>query len=178
VGGTRTISLSILADNNEFNQLSEVQTKPSASSSVPSALIFSPGYKVFGALELGYGLTDAGVPPLNLNLTQYDRLRFYFDGLSNGLNFNVEANYGSSYFDCGINIFGPYYSPFTVDFPFSQFTPGSAADWSTIEYIIAEFQQADGPLSQMAITNIEAILGTDTTLYPPATFSCTALPAS
>jgi hypothetical protein len=81
IGGSRYIRLN--PAQNPYNQLTEVQVRPSASASVPSSLVWSVGFGTAAAMDLVYGDNPG---PLNLNLTGYDRLRLVFGGLSNALN--------------------------------------------------------------------------------------------
>jgi hypothetical protein len=170
VGGSRTVTLTVAAgsvDGENFQQGVTAQVRPSKQSGVPSALIWTPGYNVFSRIDLEYGLST----PLNLNLSSYDRLRVTFDGLSNGLNFNIEVwNGGYSTGDLGCNLSGGYSpSQFTVDFPLADFSSANGGpDWSDISIIDVIFQVADLYPPEMAVTEVSAVPAST----PPGSLVC------
>jgi|HubBroStandDraft_1064217.scaffolds.fasta_scaffold00874_16 hypothetical protein len=175
VSGSRQIYLSLgttgeapIAD--EFDQSAQVQVVPSKTKGVPSALVTSYGYKAFGLVQGIYGDSE----PMNLNLSEEWGVRFYFDGLAYGANFNFEVWNPGIYADCGINLpeaytFAAGSSSFTVDFPESQY---AGVDWSDITAILFEIQAS----GSFGITSIQAIPQSVATATP-ATFTC-AQPAS
>jgi hypothetical protein len=171
VGGSRIIYLSLgnpgePPQADEFNQPAQVQVVPSKTEGVPSTLVTSYGYKAFGLVQGIYGISE----PMSLNLTEEWGIRFYFDGLAYGANFNVEAwNPSGIYADCGINLpetynFGAGSSSFTVDFPESQY---AGVDWSGVTSILFEIQAS----GSFGITSIQAIPQSVATAAP-ATFTC------
>ncbi len=175
VGGTRSVSLgSGSGATNQFEQPTQAQTVPKSSTNPTPALVWSNGYGNYSGLQVRYGEPDFGVPPLNLNLTQYNtdsngRIRFTFAGLQLGANFNVEVDDSSSVNDCGINI-DQSNTSFTVDFPFDQFG-STSIDWGAIEQILFEFEGGYAGAAQLAVTDIEVIAATSST--PTATYTCT-----
>jgi len=165
IGGTRWANLDIgKASANEFRQPSDVQFLPSTTPNVPSAMVWTAGYKSNARIEVGYG-NDANIAPLNLNLTPYDRLRVNFDGLTQVLNFNVEAWYGpngTTVADLGCNLLPS--GPFTLDLPLAAFKSASPLDWSNIAGFYLIFQGD----SSLAITGFSAIPASD----PPGSVVC------
>jgi len=173
IGGSRYIILN--AAGNPYNQPVEVEVRPSASTSVPSSLVWSVGFAAVGRIDLVYGVSPA---TMNLNLTGYDRLRINFGGLSSGLNLNIVAEQGgngNTAAGCSINIppssgNNPLPAAFTVDFPLTNFTSnsGGPVDWSEIPVIDIVLQ--GGP--NLSITKFLAIPIGST--EPAATFTCGA----
>jgi hypothetical protein len=168
IGGTRWANLDIgKASSNEFRQPSDLQFLPSTSPNVPSAMVWTAGYKANARIEVGYG-NDAFIAPLNLNLTSYDRLRVNFDGLTQVLNFNVEAWYGpngTTTATLGCNL--PSSGPFSLDLPLAAFKSASPLDWSSIAGFYLIFQGD----SSLAITGFSAIPASD----PPGSVVCGAI---
>jgi len=170
VSGSRIINLSLgnagePPTNDEFNQSAQVQVIPSKTEGVPSALVISYGYKAFGLVQGIYGNSE----PMSLNLSEEWGIRFYFDGLAYGANFNVEAWNPGGQNDCGINLpevynFGPGSSSFTVDFPESQY---AGVDWSDVTAVLFEIQAS----GSFALTSIQAIPQSVAT-SAPANFTC------
>jgi hypothetical protein len=167
IGGTRTTTLQLDAVS-EFAQPASVQFRPSAKKGVPSAMIWSVGYKAYPRIDLTYGASDA---PLNLNLSGYDRLRVSFDGLQQALNFNVTV-FDSSLIGggtgCGVDFLGDV--PITVDFPLSAMPRGDGGqiDWTSIEVIDFIFQGGNLGSPNLAVTGIQAIPASD----PPGMVTC------
>jgi len=174
VGGTRTISLELgTAANNPYGQPVQVQVLTDPGNGVPPAFLWSVGYGVLPRIDLYYG---EGPSPMHLNLAGYDRFRIVFGGLTNLLNFNLEALQGSNNegTTCGINL-APYPAPFTVDFPFSAYVlNGAPLDFSDISVFDIIFQGG----TNLAITGFYAIPAGVSTNGPagspdgPATFIC------
>jgi hypothetical protein len=170
VGGSRIVYLSLGTTgeppiNDEYGQPAQVQVGPSKIEGVSSALVTSYGYKAFGLVQGIYG-DDA---PMSLNLSEEWGIRFYFDGLVYGANFNVELWNPGTDDDCGINIPEDYQAPlnsssFTVDFPESQYT---GLDWTNITAVLFEIQAS----GSFAITGIQAI-PQSVAASAPATFTC------
>jgi hypothetical protein len=180
-GGFRQITLTVQnglgVSTDPYQQPVQAQVRPSNSASDPSSLLWSQGYGAVGRIDLEYGNPPA--TPLNLNLTGYDRLRIDFSGLTDSLNFNIEA-YDTNGVGglCGLNLSASGSNgearAFTVDFPLSLFsvtTSGGTIDWSNIDLIDIIFQGA----SNLAISEFLAIPNGST--IKPAPFSC-APPAS
>jgi len=173
VGGSRIINLSLgnagePPTNDEFNQSAQVQVIPSKTEGVPSALVASYGYKAFGVVQGIYG-NDA---PMSLNLSEAWGIRFFFDGLETGANFNFEVWNPGIWADCGINIPENYATPpnsssFTVDFPESQITGFNTIDWTNITSMVFEIENS----ASFALTSIQAIPQSVAT-SAPATFTC------
>ena len=173
IGGTRTISLELGTGNDPYGQPVQVQVLTDPGNGVAPAFLWSVGYGAVGRIDLFYGL---GPSPMNLNLAGYDRFRIVFGGLTNVLNFNLEAVQGSNNegATCGINI-SPYPAPFTVDFPFSAYVlNGAPLDFGDISLFDIIFQGA----ADLAITGFYAIpAGVSTNGAAgspdgPATFTC------
>lgn len=136
-----------------------IQTKTKIS---PNALVFNAGYKSQAYLAVGYGFST----PLDLNLAAtYDRLRVNFDGADKFVNFNltVWSTGGSLYSQLGCNLVDPGNgTSFSVDFPFTDFVPGSGtpgADFSDVTQMQFEFAGAEGPPGgeDFAVTSFQAI---------------------
>ncbi len=157
---------------NRFGQPSSFQVR-AKTKITRSALVFNAGYKAQSDLIVGYGFSD----PMNLNLAaSYDRLRVNFDGADQAVNFNmtVWSNGGELWSTIGCNLAPPGYgTPFSADFPFADFAPGggtSGASFSDINYVVFEFDAAQGPLGgeDWAVTSLQAIpIGA-----PPANITC------
>lgn len=126
-------------------------------------LIVSCGYKVAHRLDLGYGVDASGTSvPLNLNLSAFSRLVVDFDASDAGLNFNIVLFWASGAFWAiqGFNL-GASNVPFSVSFPFANFTPGvpgTAVDFSDIDFI-AVIAQTGSPIgsNDYAINSIKAV---------------------
>jgi len=179
VGGNRLTSFLLCPPgpcgvDNEFAQSASFQIRP-ATKIAPAALVFSAGYKASPRLDVEYGSPTA----LSLNLASaYDRLRVNFDGADQIMNFNilVYSNGNSLYSQTGCNLSPPFYgAPYSVDFPFADFTPGQGtpgADFSDIT-LIDFIDQTEGALgaADWAITSFEAIpIGA-----PPGNVTCLGL---
>lgn len=187
IGGFRVIEVVVENGNNPYSQPSQAQVVTDPGNGVAPAFVGWFGYGATGGrIYLQYGSVAL---PLNLYLTNYDRFRFVFSGLTNGLgSFDMPAfqgyipgsttnNEGSA---CGLDVTpnaSTFMSPaqFTVDFPISAFTGGAAVDWSNIEILEMFVQGSPG----MAITGFYAIeKGTDLSEGPvgslqgPASFTC------
>ena len=157
---------------NPFGQPSSFQIKPKTKTT-PNALIFNSGYKSQAYLAVAYGYGS----PMNLNLsTGYDRIRVTFDDADQTVNFNllVFSNGGALYSQTGCNLADPgLLKSFTVDFPFSDFTPGGGtpgADFGGINYMYFLFDAAQGAYNgeDWAVTSFQAIpIGA-----PPADITC------
>lgn len=183
-GGSRETSfvaclpISICKTVNPFLQPNSfaVQAKTKIS---PSALVFNAGYKSQAYLAVGYGFSTL----LNLDLSSsYDRLRVNFDGADKFINFNltVWSTGGSLYSQLGCNLVDPGNgTAFSVDFPFTDFVPGSGtpgADFSDVTQMQFEFAGAEGPPGgeDFAVTSFQAIvIGA-----PPGDVTCTGSTAS
>jgi hypothetical protein len=155
---------------NEFGQTAGFQIRPSKNADVPSALIFSAGYKTFPRLDVFYGV-NGDIVPLHLNLTPYDRLRVSFDGLNSVVNFNLQLYSPTGNGQLGCNLSSPSSLPFTVDFPLANFASPETIELSDITYMNMISQSGGvGDLGTMAlaITRFEAVPATT----PPASFTC------
>jgi hypothetical protein len=165
VGGTRTTTLD-QTGGSEFDQPSTVQFRPSSKTSVPSAMIWTNGYKAYPRIDLVYGSATS----LGLNLSAYDRIRVTFNGLQQELNFNLEAWDASNvYGTCGINL-SYYLTTFTVDFPLSAITGVGTVNWSNIASFDFIFQGGYDGSPNLALTSIQAIPAST----PPGTVTCVA----
>jgi len=176
VGGHRRILVQFSDPaNNEFNQPVQAQVIPSSTTGVPSALIYSGGYKAYAGLGLAY--SGSSTTTLDLNLSNEESIRFTVDGLELGAEFivGVYSSTSNSASECAIVLpaSGPggSPSPFTVDFPESNFTNGAGEpiDWSDITAIALDVP-ADSNLgaSNLALTSIEAVPPST----PAATYTC------
>jgi hypothetical protein len=143
--------------DNQFDQAASFQIRPKTKIA-PAALVFSAGYKVSPRLDVYYGSPTA----LSLNLSAYDRLRVNFDGANQGMNYNILVFTNGLYSQTGCNLSPPFYgAPYSVDFPFADFTPGQGtpgADFSNIT-LIDFIDQSEGAFyaANWAITSFEAI---------------------
>jgi hypothetical protein len=142
-----------------FNQPASFQIK-GKTKSAPSALVYSAGYKSDGYLDVLYGKST----PLNLDLaSSYDRIRLNFDGADEFVNFNIVVYTNSLYSASGCNLADHIYGrPFSVDFPFTDFTPGSGAtgaDFGNLTQIALLFANSEGlhGSEDFAVTSVEAI---------------------
>lgn len=172
-GGSRATNFYVPSEYNPFGQPNSFRIRP-ATRTAPNALVFNAGYKSEAYLEVFYGYSA----PMTLNLApEYDRIRVKFDGTDQILNFIVTAfsNHGSMYSQIGCNLVAPApVTPFTVDLPFSEFTPGSStsrADFSDIDYLWFIFGKAQGEYNSgedWAVTYFQAI----PTGAPPADITC------
>jgi len=175
IGGSRETTfiacVSPCSKYNPFNQPSSFQVR-AQTKITPSALIFNEGYKSQADLGVGYGFST----PLSLNLASaYDRLRVNFDGANETVNFNiiVWSTGGTLYSQIGCNLLGSG-TPFSVDFPFVDFTPGGGtpgASFSDITNMELELSVAQGSMggATYAVTSFQAMpIGA-----PKADITCT-----
>ena len=161
---------------NQFKQAAGFQIQ-GKTESAPAALVYSSGYKTHGYLDVVYGESA----PLNLDLAStYDRIRLSFDGADNFLNFNIVVFTDGLYSASGCNLADHANGePFSVDFPFADFTPGGGtpgADFSNITQMVLEFGVAENsPFGEdFALTSFQAIpIGA-----PAADITCTGSQAA
>jgi hypothetical protein len=173
VGGGRNISIVYNPGAfSQFGQPSTLQVRPSTTK-VPSALIWSNGFDARPLIEVAYAGPNDDTP-LGLNLTNYDRLRFSFEGLSTGVVLDAAVWYGGSFqydaaLPCALTASN---SSFTVDLPFSAFTPEQLVPitWSDLDGLTIEITEATSPLNSpnLAITGFYALPATD----PAGTVTC------
>jgi hypothetical protein len=179
VGGSRETTFvacstaSACKTTNPFGQPSSFQIRPKTKSS-PISLVFNSGYKAQSSLAVGYGFSA----PMTLDLSSsYDRIRVYFDGADQVVNFNltVWSTAGTLYSDIGCNLADPgLLTPFSVDFPFADFSPGHGtpgANFADITNMQFLFDGAQGAFAgeDWAVTLFEAVpIGA-----PPADITCT-----
>lgn len=152
--------------DNPFDQPNSFEIRSGTATS-PNALIFNSGYKTFPYLWLKYGYAT----PMNLDLaSDYDRIRVNFDGANQSINFNIEvfSNAGSLYSEIGCNLVSPwgFMKPFSADFPFKNFIPGTGtpgADFKGVTNMIFEFGESEGPNMEAdyAVTSIQAVPNSD-----------------
>jgi hypothetical protein len=157
----------------EFDVSSAFQVGSSKRPGVPSALVFSAGYKALPRLDVFYGIDGPDIVPLHLNLTPYDRLRVSFDGLNSIVNFNLQLYSPTGNGQLGCNL-GPGSLPFTVDFPIADFVPGTATIIDTANITYLNMISQSGGFSDLgtlafAITKLEAVPAS----VPPASITCT-----
>jgi hypothetical protein len=138
--------------------------------SSPAALVYSSGYKTDGYLDVFYGKST----PLNLDLAStYDRIRLNFDG-AQFVNFNIVIYTNGLYSASGCNLADHTDGkPFSVDFPFADFTPGkgtAGADFRNLTQIALLFANSEGRHSSedFAVTSVQAI----PTGVPAADITC------
>jgi hypothetical protein len=157
----------------QFGQPSTLQVRPSADpKALPPALIWSNGFDANALIEVEYAGPNDDTP-LGLNLTNCDRLRFSFEGLSTGVVLNTLVWYGGSFqyyaaLPCALTASN---SAFTVDLPFPAFTAGlSPITWSNLDGITYELTEGTSPLNppNLAITGFYALPATD----PAGTVTC------
>jgi hypothetical protein len=97
-----------------------------------SSLKVSLGVNELFRLELSYGKLASPESQMNLNLTQFERLRVSFLSLNQELNFNAQPRSGGAYADQGVNL-SPNPHPFTQDFLIKDFN----GDWAGNENLSA-----------------------------------------
>jgi hypothetical protein len=143
IGGFRVIEVVENAANNPYSQPVQAQVVTDPGNGAAPAFVGWFGYGATGRIYLLYGSVAS---PLNLYLTNYDRFRFVFSGLTNGLgSFDLTAFQGyipgsttnNESAACGLDVTPNATSlvaptQFTVDFPISAFNAGAAIDWSNI----------------------------------------------
>jgi len=166
IGGKRLTVFSVCqskpcGSQNLFSQSASFQIR-GKTKIAPSALIFSSGYYTSPRLDVEYG---SGVP-LQLDLSNYDRLRVNFHGNDLVVNFNILVFSGTNYSQTGCNLTAST-SPVSIDFPFAYFTSG--ADFSNISAFDFIFQSGSAVGAEdWAVTSFEAIpIGA-----PPAQVTC------
>jgi hypothetical protein len=174
IGGTRYISIVYNKNGSPFGQSSTLQVRPSTSTKVPSALIWSNGYDASPEIQVYYGPNTLADPPLNLDLTAYNRFRLNFQGLATSLVLAALVDYGPD-----ANIYADEFctlpasnTPFTVDIPFSKLTPtaGTTIPWNAIGALLIELTEGSSPLNSpnLAITGYSAIPASEA----PGTILC------
>jgi len=159
-GGSRVIYLGVCGtpcSTDPFEQPNSFQVRKSTGGE-PSALIFNTGYKSDAQLQVVYGEGK----PMNLDLSKsYDRIRLYFDGADQFINFNLTVYTNGPYSSIGCNFNQPTGpgAAFTVDLPFTNF--GGSADFSDITAMNFEFGVSQGNATgeDWALTAIEAVNG-------------------
>jgi hypothetical protein len=169
IGGKRLTVFSVCQSNpcglqNMFGQTASFQIR-SKTKIAPSVLIFSSGYYTSPRLDVEYG--SAG--PLQLDLSNYDRLRVNFHGNDLVVNFNIVAFSGTKYSQTGCNLTAST-NQVSIDFPFAYFTSG--ADFSNISAFDFIFQSGSAVGAEdWAVTSFQAI----PTGAPPAQVTCYGL---
>jgi len=160
-GGSRTVYLGVCeptnpCDGNPFEQPNSYQIKK-ATKTTPNILIFNTGYDSDANLQIAYG--DSGT--MLLDLSPYDRIRLYFNGADQVVNFNLAVYYDGTYSSIGCNITNPGEpdAAFTVDLPFANFSGGD--DFSDVNLMGFAFgvSQGTGTGVDWGITSIQAVNG-------------------
>jgi hypothetical protein len=146
VGGVRG-TVFIVHCNNPFDQPATLDIAKGG-----PALVLDSGVRVGGAVDVQYGYnTNGGLHPLNLDLSQYNLLRFRFDSSDHVVNFNVivfmhtddAARQARVHGACNLQPGPANGAPFNVDMPFNLFrTELGTADWSDVDEIVLEFVSA------------------------------------
>lgn len=165
LGGVRGTSFEIVPNGNSFFQPAELDIDNPPDTGVP--LVVTTGLRTGWRLDMEYGVdTSFTFKPLNYLATDCDRFRVTFNSASRTLNFNIVAFYtalGHNALD-GINLDpSPFTSPFCVDFPFSNFTPGipgDTPDFTQKPILLLDFVFQSGSAiggNEFAITKIETL---------------------
>lgn len=159
IGKARNTYVAIQAPTeNIFDQNSSLQIK-AATSLAPAALVESNGFQIDSVTQIDYGAIASvpggtTVPPLNLNLAPYDRVRvhFYSISTSDAINLNILLYTGTVFTQLACNISA---SPqtVTVDFPFVG-APGNA-NLGEIDSILVQFETYYG--TTFGMTSIEFV---------------------
>jgi len=161
-GGSRYTYLAVCDPTNPcsgdpFEQPNSYQVKK-ATKTTPNILIFNTGYKSDAWLSVVYG--DNGNMNLALSPT-YDRIRLYFNGADQFINFNLVVFTDGAFSGLGCNFNQPTgaNTAFTVDLPFANF--GGDADFGDITTMNFEFDASQGNATgeDWALTSIQAVLG-------------------
>lgn len=157
---------------NIFDQNASLQIK-AATALAPAALVESNGYDIDSVTQLDYGAIASipggtTVPPLNLNLAPYDRVRvhFYSISTSDAINLNVLLYTGTVFTQLACNIPASEQA-IAVDFPFVG-APGNANP-GEIDSILFQFQAYYG--TTFGVTSIEFVPPG----APPADVTCPSL---
>jgi hypothetical protein len=155
LGNSRVTSLNICPPaqcngHGLFKQSTSFQIE-GTTKSAPAALVYNSGYKTEGYLDVLYGKSA----PLNLDLASgYDRIRLNFDGADGFVNLNIVVYTNGLFSSIECNLADHSYArPFSVDFPFSDFTAG--ADFRDVTQIALVFGNSEG--GNFAVTSVEAI---------------------
>ena len=139
---------------NPLDQPSSFDVK-AATKSTPSILIFNSGYMAYPFLNLGYGY---GSPMTEALAPTYNRIRLNFYGSNQNINSNIEVASAAGSSALGCNIVPPgFMTPFSVDFPFTDFA--GTADFGAVTNIYLEIGVSEGLNAEMefGITSIQAI---------------------
>ena len=163
LGGVRGTSSEIVPNGNPFFQPVELDIDDPPEAGVP--LVVTTGLITGWRLE--YGVDSSFLfKPLNYVATDCDRFRATFNSASRTLNFNILVFYtalGHNAVD-GLNLdASPFSSPFCVDFPFSNFTPGipgDTPDFATKPILLVDFVFQSGSAiggNEFAVTKIETL---------------------
>jgi hypothetical protein len=133
-------------------------------STTAGGFLFNAGFDAAPRIDMGYGW---GSTPMNVNFTPYDRIRVIFKGLSQPLNFNIQAFTGTTWAQNGCNV-GELNRPFSIDFPFTGFSISVPAtfSWASINYLNFIFQS--GSAIGSVDLGISSIVLTNSTTTPPA----------
>jgi hypothetical protein len=149
LGGTRTIWLQVAG--NPLGQQAGV-------SAGRGRFIVNQDTEVTSRVELFYGATAAGLTPLDLDLTAYDRIRVRFRSNFQVLNFNILAFTSPvGYNQLGYNV-TPAWGPFDQDFLFSDFID-NGGDWADTDYLWLIFQTWSPGGGDFAIESVELRAG-------------------
>lgn len=125
--------------------------------STTGAFLFNAGFGAGPRIDMAYGW---GSTRMNVDFTPYDRIRVTFMGLSQPLNFNIQAFTGTTWAQNGCNV-AELNRPFSIDFPFSGFSVSVPAsfNWASINYMDFIFQSGsaigsvDIGISSIVLTN-------------------------
>ncbi len=158
LGGMRYINFVLgtpSSSNNPYNQAGELSILR------VGRLVLSAGFKVFPRIEVFYGFDGTALVPLNRDLSAYDHFRVHFEGLNDGLNFNMQVIGGNNPIvaQSGVNLLRSGQA-FDVDLPFNSFVPSSGPlpNFSDIDFIDLIIQPGnDLGADNLAITSIKAV---------------------
>ena len=137
---------------NPYNQPSSYGFFP-ATATTKAAFVQTAGYSAQPRIDMGYGFHGT----MHEDLTQYQKIRLNFKGLSQPLNFNVllYSGGGSYYAQGGCNI-APLNTDFAVEMTLNLFRAGTGFTLKDVNYMDFIFQDgsAIGNVG-FAITSIE-----------------------
>lgn len=138
--------------SNPYNQPSSYGFFPATATTKP-AFVQTAGYGTGPRIDMGYGFHGA----MHENLTQFQKIRLNFKGLSQPLNFNILLySGGGSYYAIGGCNLAPLNRDFAIELPLNLFSAGKGFSFSDVSYMDFIFQ--DGSVIGnvgFAITSIE-----------------------
>ena len=164
MGGSRHTNMSVCAPancsaQNPYNQPSSYGFFPK-SATQPAAMVQTAGYYVGPRIDMGYGYGAH----MDEFFAGYQKIRLYFQSLTEPLNFNIQLFTGTAWAQGGCNI-NAYSAPFYVELPLNKFivTTNFLFEHVNSMNVIFQSSSAIGGVS-FGIAKIE--LANDTAQYP------------